>query len=163
MMASQKTVVAALTLVLLVGTGSVTAAQVSGRADRRQEGQDRLIEMFLNHATAELNLTADQRSGLEAVLQETLARRSELARSQLQLQRRIREALSNPQTSDGEFNQLADDVLAARRQEVELSSWQQGRLLDVLSPRQALRFMLLQEQLAKRIEELRKRRANDRL
>ncbi len=36
--------------------------------------------------------------------------------------------------------------------------WQQQRLTDVLTPRQSLRFMLLQERLAQRIEAMRRER-----
>ncbi len=119
---------------------------------------ERLIEMFLDHATAELNLSMEQRAGLQGVLGETMARRGELARSQFQLRRQIGEALSNPTTGDDVFGRLAEASLALKRREVELMHWQQQRLTDVLTPRQSLRFMLLQERLAQRIEAMRRER-----
>ena len=115
--------------------------------------------MFLDQATIELNLTEDQRSGLEVVLRETMERRAELARSQSQLRREITDGLSDPSTGGDEFRRLADASVALKQQEVELLRWQQGRLLDVLTPRQSLRFMQLQERLAQRIEAVRRNRA----
>lgn len=119
---------------------------------------ERLIQMFLDHATAELNLTVDQRSGLEVALRETMARRVELSRAQFQLRRQIGETLANPASGDDEFNRLSEASLALKRKEVELLHWQQQRLSQVLTPRQALRFMLLQERLAQRIEAMRRER-----
>jgi hypothetical protein len=115
--------------------------------------------MFLDQATIELNLSEEQHSGLEIVLQETMERRAELARGQSQLRREIMDVLSEPSTGADEFRRLADASLALKRQEVELLEWQQERLLDVLTPRQSLRFMLLQERLAQRIEAMRRNRA----
>lgn len=155
--------VGALPLMLALAFASTASAQNAGEpaADRElpQQAQERLIEVFLDQATIELNLTEDQRSGLEVVLRETMERRAELARSQSQLRREITDALSDPSTGDDEFQQLADASVALKQQEVELLRWQQRRLLDVLAPRQSLRFMLLQERLAQRIEAVRRNRA----
>jgi hypothetical protein len=137
---------------------SQSAAQPRGQERSAQQGQERVIEMFLDHATAELNLTVGQRSDLDRVLRETMGRRAELARSQTQVRRQVREALSDPATGDQRFRRLTGAILDVRRQEIELLDWQQGRLFDVLTPRQTLRFMLLQQQLAQRIEEMRKDR-----
>ncbi len=119
---------------------------------------ERLIQMFLDHATTELNLTVEQRAGLEVALRETMARRGELSRGQFQLRRQIGEALANPASGDDEFRRLSEASLALKRQEVELLHWQQQRLTQVLTPRQSLRFMLLQERLAQRIEAMRRER-----
>lgn len=137
---------------------SQSAAPPPGRERSAQQGQERVIEMFLDHATAELNLTVEQRAGLDGVLRETMGRRAELGRSQAQLRRQVRDALSDPATADAEFRRLAGAILDIRRQEIELLDWQEGRLLDVLTPRQTLRFMLLQQQLAQRVEQMRKER-----
>jgi hypothetical protein len=131
------------------------------RAAMVQQGQDGLIEMFLDHATAELNLTEEQRSGLEVALRETMDRRGELARRQAQVAREIREALSDPATQDDEFRRLSGEIISAKRREVELAEWQDSRLLEVLTPRQTLRFMLMQQQLAQRIEEIRRQRSGE--
>lgn len=154
---------ATLLLLLWIGVSSASAQTVSrsaGRGAWPQGGQERLIEIFLDHATAELNLTLEQRTQLGVVLSETMDRRAELARTQFQLHREIREALSNPATEDDQFRRLTDAILAVKRQEVDLLDWQEGRLLEVLTPRQTLRFMMLQQQLAQRIEEMRKKKRN---
>jgi hypothetical protein len=145
----------------LAGAGpafSQAAADRGAREGRPQQGQERLIKTFLDHATAELNLDVEQRDGLEQVLRETMDRRGELARSQAQLRRAIREALSDPATADEDFQRLAGSILDVRREEIELLDWQEGRLLEVLTPRQTLRFMLIQQQLAQRIDDVRKNR-----
>ena len=137
---------------------SQQAARPRGQDRSTQEGQERVIEMFLDHATAELDLTVEQRAGLEGVLRETMSRRTELAQAQAQLRRRIREALSDPATPDQDFGLLAREILDVRRREIELLDWQEGRLLEVITPRQTLRFMLLQQQLAQRVEAMRRDR-----
>lgn len=137
---------------------SQSAAEAGGQERLGQQGQERVIEAFLDHATAELNLTVEQRSGLEQVLRETMGRRAELARSQAQVRRQVRDALSDPATADQEFRRLAGAILDVRREEIELLDWQEARLFEVLTPRQTLRFMLLQQQLAQRVEDMRKER-----
>jgi Spy/CpxP family protein refolding chaperone len=133
-------------------------AEPQGQEHSAQQGQERVIEMFLDHATAELDLTVEQRAGLDRIMRETMGRRAELARSQAQVRRQVRDALSDPATVDQEFRRLVGAMLDARRQEIELLDWQEGRLFEVLTPRQTLRFMLLQQQLAQRIEDMRKAR-----
>ncbi len=149
-------------LLLWLGLAATSArAQIpddEGRGGAPQQ-PERLIQMFLDHATAELNLTVDQRSGLEVALRETMARRAELSRAQFQLRRQIGETLANPASGNDEFSRLSEASLALKRREVELLQWQQQRLAGVLTPRQALRFMLLQERLAQRIEAMRRERA----
>lgn len=156
--------VAALALMLAVARGSAVSAQQGEAApDASPQGaQQRLIEMFLDHATLELNLTEEQRGGLEDVLRETMDRRAELSRNQVRLRREITDALSDPATSAAEFQRLADASLALKAREVELLEWQQARLLDVLTPRQSLRFQIMQERLAQRVAEMRRRRADPR-
>ncbi len=152
-----------LPVALFLTLTSVASAQGPGTSARPgrsvQQAHQQLIDRFLDHATVELDLSEEQRSGLEAVLQQTLQRRSELARSQAQLRREIMDALSDPSTGPDEFRRLGDASLALKGREAELLGWQQGQLLDVLTPRQSLRFMLLQERLAQRIEAMRRNRA----
>ncbi len=137
---------------------SQTTGQPRGQERSAPPGQERVIDMFLDHATAELNLTVEQRAGLDRVLRETMGRRAELGAAQAQVRRQVREALSDPATGDDEFRRLAGAILDVRRQEIELLDWQEDRLFEVLTPRQTLRFMLLQQQLAQRVEEMRRER-----
>lgn len=137
---------------------SQSSAQARGQ-DSAPQGQERVIKMFLDHATAELDLTVEQRAGVERVLRETMTRRAELARSQARLRREVREALSDPSTADQEFQRLAGGILEVRRREIDLLEWQEGRLLEVITPRKTLRFMLLQQELAQRVEAMRRERS----
>lgn len=143
---------------------TVAPAAAQQRPQRRvspgqtQEAQARLTRRFLDHATSELNLSVEQRGGLESVLQETMKRRRELAERQFRLRRQIREALSDPSTEDGEFRRLAEEATAIKRQELELLEWQNGRLAEVLTPRQALRFSIMQERLARQVQSMRRGR-----
>lgn len=131
-----------------------TAASSAGA----QEGQGRLLQMFLDHATIELDLTAEQRDGLAQALRETFARRTRLAREGRELQRGIRAALSDPSTADEDFRRLSQASLDLKRRELELLAWQRERVGGVLAPRQTLRFLLMQEQLARRIQAMRRDR-----
>jgi hypothetical protein len=163
MMWVSKRRVAILVVALPLLSGAVAFGQAvsrpAGRSGNVQQAQDRLIERFLEHATTELDLTAEQRDNLRVVLRETMDRRGRLARDQAQLRREIGEALSDPTTNDETFRRLSNEVLDVKRQEVELLGWQERQLLDVLTARQTLRFMLMQQQLARRIEDLRRERA----
>ncbi len=123
-----------------------------------REVQARLTRRFLDHATSELNLSVEQRDGLESVLQETMKRRRGLAERQFRLRREIREAFSDPSTGDGEFRRLAEEATATRRRELELLEWQNERLAQVLTPRQALRFVMMQERLAQQVRNMRRSR-----
>ena len=87
-----------------------------------------------------------------------MARRADLARRQTALARDIQDALSDPSTADAAFRDLVDRNMALRREGVELLQWQQGRLAGFLTSRQSLRFMLMQDRLAQRIEEMRRAR-----
>jgi Spy/CpxP family protein refolding chaperone len=161
MLSGKLRVAAPLLMLALVGAMAAWAQNApapDGRGNTPQEGQERLIKTFLDHATVELNLTEEQRSGLEGVMRESMQRRGELSRNQVRLRREIMDALANPSTGDGEFNRLAESSLQLKRREVELMHWQQQRLTEVLTPRQALRFMLMQERLAQRIEAMRRNR-----
>lgn len=149
------------TLVLALAAPPPASSQSAAQPrdqDSAPQGQERVVEMFLDHATAELDLTVEQRAGLERVLRETMTRRTELAQSQARLRRDVREALSDPATADQEFRRLAGGILDVRRQEIDLLEWQEGRLLEVMPPRKTLRFMLLQQELAQRVEAMRRDR-----
>lgn len=155
---------ALLSVLPLVGAphaSAQSAVEAAGRGEALQQGQERLIKMFLDQATMDLNLSPEQRGRLEEVLRETMDRRGELARRQFKLHREIREALSDPATDDDRFRRLTEAVLTAKQEEVELLGWQRGRLHEVLTPRQTLRFLLLQQQLAQRIEGMRRKRAGE--
>jgi hypothetical protein len=123
-----------------------------------QEGEGRLLRMFLDHASVELDLTPEQRDELGQILRETFARRTRLAREARELQRAIRTALSDPSTADESFRRLSQTSLDLKRRELELLAWQRERVGGVLAPRQTLRFLLMQEQLARRIEAMRRDR-----
>lgn len=141
---------------LLMALGAVGLASAQEPDAPPNEG--RLMEMFLDHATRELDLTTEQRTGLRRVLQETFARRALLAREARELRHGIQDALSDPETDDAAFQRLSAAILDLKRRELELLDWQRDRLAEVLRSRQALRFMLMQEQLAQRIESMRRDR-----
>lgn len=152
--------VALLLALVLAGVETTLAQSPNGvrNPEPDQEAQGRLIQRLLDHATAELNLSADQRARLQEVLVETMERRQELERHQGQLAHEIQRALSDPTSGEEEFRRLADEKVAVGRQNVELGEWQQARLAEFLTSRQLLRFMLMQERLAQRIQEMRRNR-----
>lgn len=125
-------------------------------AGQQEVDQERLMERFLDLATTELNLSAEQRDQLGVVLQEASERRRGLGRRQMQLRRDISQALADPTTEASEFTRLAERFLTLQHEGLEIQEWQRDRVLEVLTPRQTLRFMLLQERLARRIQEMRR-------
>ena len=152
--------VAALLALILICAPSAVAQTATDRPTGAAQGpsEAQLVERLLDYATAELNLTVEQRDGLGSVLTETMEKRRALARNQSQLNHQIREALSDPSTAAEEFQRLAGASLSMRREGLELIAWQQGRLREILTPRQSLRFLMMQDRLARRIEEVRRDR-----
>jgi len=152
---------AALLTLFTAVTVSLASAQNPGpppAREQEQREQSRLLEMFLDQATIELDLSAEQRQGLQRALRETFVRRARLAREGRELQRSIREALADPSSDDAVFERLSEASLDLKRRELDLLDWQRGRLAEVLTARQTLRFMLMQEQLARRIQAMRRDR-----
>lgn len=143
---------------LASAAASPVRAQQPDRPPPAQEREGRVMQMFLDHATMELDLSVEQRETLGRILRETFQRRARLAEEGRQLQRRTRQALSDPATEGAAFERLGQATLALKQRELELLEWQRGRLLESLTPRQTLRFMLMQERLARRIETMRRDR-----
>ncbi len=142
---------------LLVAVGA-EAQEASARRQDDPLMQGRLIERFLDMATTQLDLTVEQREGLNRVLREAAERRSALGRGQRELQGAIQSALADPATQEEQFAQFSQRMLELQREGLQLQVWQRERLLEILNPRQVLRFMLLQEHLVRRIEEMRENR-----
>ena len=147
-----------LALLASAAASPVRAQQPDRPPPAGQEREGRVMQMFLDHATVELDLSVEQRETLARILRETFQRRARLAEEGRRLQRRVREALSDPATEGTTFERLGQATLALKQRELELLEWQRGRLLESLTPRQTLRFMLMQERLARRIETMRRDR-----
>lgn len=145
-------------LALLLVAAGAEAQEASARGQDDPLMQGRLIERFLDMATTQLNLTVEQREGLNRVLREAAERRSALGRGQRELQGAIQHALADPATPEEQFAQLSQRMLELQREGHQLQVWQRERLAEILTPRQVLRFMLLQEHLVRRIEEMRENR-----
>lgn len=143
-------------VLLGASTASAQGNPPRGGAGQQEVDQERLMERFLDLATTELNLSAEQRDQLGVVLQEASERRRGLGRRQMQLRRDISQALADPTTEASEFTRLAERFLTLQHEGLEIQEWQRDRVLEVLTPRQTLRFMLLQERLARRIQEMRR-------
>ncbi len=143
-------------VVLGASTASAQGNPPRGGAGQQEVDRERLIERFLDLATTELNLSAEQRDQLGVVLREASERRRGLGRRQMQLRRDISQALADPTTEASEFTRLAERFLTLQHEGLEIQEWQRDRVLEVLTPRQTLRFMLLQERLARRIQEMRR-------
>lgn len=143
-------------VLLGASTASAQGNPPRGGVGQQEVDQERLIERFLDLATTELNLSAEQRDQLGVVLQEASERRRGLGRRQMQLRRDISQALADPTTEASEFTRLAERFLTLQHEGLEIQEWQRDRVLEVLTPRQTLRFMLLQERLARRIQEMRR-------
>lgn len=117
-----------------------------------QEAGARLKARFLDHVTTELDLDREQREALEEIFDRTIERRRQLARDGLALRGRIRDALSRPTTPDETFRELTEALIQQRIREAESLSWQREELARILTPRQTLRFILMQQRVARRVE-----------
>lgn len=144
-------------LALLIGPAPEGLAQDrEGEATNQRMQEGRLVERFLDLATMELNLSVEQREALVRIMEETSQRRRDLGRAETQLRRDIQRALSDPATQSETFARLIERRFELQARGLELQRWQQERIAQALTPRQTLRFMLMQERLAQRVEAMRR-------
>jgi periplasmic protein CpxP/Spy len=126
-----------------------------GRA--RLEGQIR--QGFARLVRQRVGLSDDQMARLGPMSQ-----RYEQQRRQLQVEERdarlsLRASIRNPQTADAkQVDQLLQKMVDVQKRRVQLLDSEQRDLATIMTPIQRAKYMALQEQVRRRLEQMRQRR-----
>ncbi|MCG6987662.1 MAG: Spy/CpxP family protein refolding chaperone [Gemmatimonadetes bacterium] len=126
-----------------------------GAQRNRQELEQRIRARFAQMIKQRLGLDDETASALDSTVQAFRPEREQLARDQEALRKRVQAFNIEGNGSDPEAQQLLDRMSELRQRENQLYQSEQDSLRKVLSPSQLLRFNLMRDQLAQRIQQLR--------
>jgi Spy/CpxP family protein refolding chaperone len=121
----------------------------------RQELEQRVRARFAQMIQQRLGLDDETAQALNAAVQSFQEDRSQLAREQEALRKRVEAFALEGGHSDAEARQLLTRMDELRSQENDLYGKEQDTLSKVLTPSQLLRFNVMREQMAQRIQQLR--------
>jgi Spy/CpxP family protein refolding chaperone len=120
-------------------------------AEQRAELEARVVQRFIQQTSAELALNPETATRLEQVFREAMTERRQLARSAADLRGRLQRSVGNPATTDAQFARLLDELEAVRLREHEVMQREQGRLAELLTPRQrailAMNWLRMQDNM----------------
>ncbi|MBI4512619.1 MAG: hypothetical protein HY702_00775 [Gemmatimonadetes bacterium] len=134
------------------------------RRDRDvRELRAELMDRFLDRVSRELELNEEQRARLAEEFRGIQERRRGLVAEQERLRRELHELASRGALTDGEARRLLDRAAGLKAREAELWREEQERLGRVLTPRQQLHFLVMQERFAQRVREMHGRRFDERV
>lgn len=151
----------ALLVTMLVGSPLSLGAQrmpMRGRPpgqQSRQELEERVRARFGQMIQQRLGLDQETAQALNATVQSFQEERGRLSRDQEALRRRVEAFAREGGGSNTDAQQLLDRMNELRDQESRLYESEQDSLAKVLTPSQLLRFNLMREQMAQRIQQLR--------
>ena len=150
--------------VFALALANVAPAQaIASRAQdpvARQRLEAELRRGFARAVRVRVGLTEDQMTRLRPI-----AQRYEQQRRQLQVQERdtrqaLRAALRNEQTADqSQVDQLLQTMVEIQKRRLQLVEAEQRDLATVMTPVQRAKYLALQEQIRRRLEQMRQRRA----
>jgi hypothetical protein len=144
----------ALAATLLLGA-PVAAQQPGpprGQMDRAQIEQ-RIMAQFRSLVGTELGIDSVTSDVLFAVVGEMQEERRALQMRELRLDRRLRG--TGVYLSEEQSGEALEEFIAIKREELRLLEAEHGRLGEVLSPPQLLRFYALRDEMGERIRRLR--------
>jgi hypothetical protein len=102
-----------------------------------------VLQRFVNRASQEMQLDANQRTQLATVVRNSAERRNQLNMRTNALHRQFADAIRNQDTAQPEFTQLLNSHAALRREEQQIADDEQKELQKFLTPRQQAHFLML--------------------
>jgi Spy/CpxP family protein refolding chaperone len=125
---------------------------------RRAQLEQRFRERMAEVVRRRLNLNADQMTRLQSVDRSFDSQRMGLAAREREARRSLRESLMRDANPDqARVSQLLDQMLRVQRQRLDLVESEQRELAKFLTPVQRARYLGLQNQLRRRMQELQQR------
>lgn len=131
------------------------------RRDRSELEQD-IRRGFSRAVREQVGLTEEQMKQLSAVTQRYARARRELQRDEEQTRVTLRRFIRDSASTDTAVDHAIQRLLAIQKRRVELLEGEQRELAVFMTPIQRARFMALQEQVRRRVEQRRRRPGNDR-
>ena len=153
-----------LAILLLAGVDGIAAQRPGGRRPpgargQRIEMEQRIQARFDGLVRDQLELSGDQGRQFGDIVEDFRQRKQELALRERQvrgtvLRLGIRVA-EERDLSDEEATEALEEMVLLREEEARLFREEQEALVDVLTPQQLLRFVVMRRQLAERIQRIR--------
>jgi periplasmic protein CpxP/Spy len=158
---ASRSIVAALSLaVVFSGTASAQQPRTQMRdslGPRRAELERRFRERMGDVVRRQLNLNAEQMTRLQSVDRSFDSQRMALAERERAARRALREEMTAASPNQGKVSQLLEQMLRAQRQRLDLVESEQRELSKFLTPVQRARYLGLQNQVRRRMQELSQR------
>ena len=146
---------AGVTLLLALLAAAPAAAQRPGEPDvERAELETRFRQAFARVVRERVGLNDDQMRRLGPVNEKHAVQRRQLQMEERSARIALQRALRVPETADSaQVSALIDRMLRLQQQRVELLRAEQRELAAFMTPIQRARYMALQEQLRRQLEQ----------
>jgi Spy/CpxP family protein refolding chaperone len=144
--------VAGLVLVPVVG------AQVPGRRMDREQLEQRVRERMAHMIQERLQLSDEEGSRLNQVMDELHDQRRQLRTEERALRQRLQGYVQAHEVDQDEARAIVMRMAELREEEAHLFRTEQERLLEILTPDQLLTLNRLRDQMSQRLRELRGQR-----
>jgi Spy/CpxP family protein refolding chaperone len=136
--------------------GQAGQPDVPGQAPDRAQLEQRLRDRIGGALKKNLNLTDDQFSKLQATNKRFEEKRHLLVEQERDARMAMRDLMINGDTTNqGKISQALDRMLAVQHQRADLMEQEQKELAGYLTPMQRARYLGMQEQLFRRMEQMR--------
>lgn len=153
----QALIIVALTLVNPMSL-SAQRADDTARTQRRQMLEERLRARTGEVVRRRLNLSDEQMTKLQATNRRLEDERASLLMRERNLRRQLRDQLVAEDKADQpRVAQLLDQILLIERQRIDLLQKEQRELAVFLNPVQRAKFIVLQNEMRRRSQEMRRR------
>jgi protein CpxP len=150
---------------LVMAPLSMSEAQREREANRpgrqnRQQLEHNFRQRLANLLKTQLGLTDDQMRQLSSVNQRFDVQRRELMRREMMTRRTIRDEVEKRDSADaGRIEQMMAEQFKLERERIDLTEAEQRELSRFLTPVQRARYLGVQEQIRREMDQLRGRRA----
>lgn len=145
-------------LALLFALPGVAAAQRPGgvAAEQREQLEARFRQQFARVVQERVGLSDDQMARLRPINQRHAEQRRALQTEERSARMALQRALRNPGRADSaEVSRLLQQLVETQKRRAALLETEQRELATIMTPLQRARFMALQEQLRRQVEQRR--------
>ena len=150
-------IVRQLAVAALVAAAALPSSAAAQQAPAAQ--QQRFRQAIGRIVQKQLDLTDEQAQRLAQVNARYEQERRQLAVQEREVRQLVREEMLNGEQADQDrVSRGIDRMLKVQRQRVDIVEREQKELATFLSPVQRARFLVLQDQLRRRLEEMRRQR-----
>lgn len=145
-----------LLLCVLSATAFAQRPGGGGRSDQREQLEARFRQQLARVVQQRVGLTNDQMARLGPMNQRHAEQRRALQTQERAARISLQRALRNPELADsGEVSRLLQQLVETQKRRVALLEAEQRDLATIMTPLQRARFMALQEQLRRQVEQRR--------